>query len=82
LHLAYNSVRKRIAEALLQLMEVEKSNNQTSIKINREDLASMTGTAKETVTRTLSEFREDRLIDIEGGRIQLLNSKALEDLPY
>ena len=82
LHLAYNSVRKRVAEALLHLHKVEANNNQSSIKINREDLASMAGTAKETVIRTLSEFKEDNLIEIEGGRISIVNMEELRDLPY
>lgn len=82
LNLAYNSVRKRVAEALLQLHKVEESNNQSSIKINREDLANMAGTAKETVIRTLSEFKDDGLIEIEGGRIGILKMADLEDLPY
>lgn len=82
LRLAYNSVRKRVAEALLELDKVETSNNQSSIKINREDLASMAGTAKETVIRTLSEFKEDGLIEIEGGRIRILKIEDLVNLPY
>ena len=42
----------------------------------------MAGTAKETVIRTLSEFKEDQLVEIEGGRITLLNLVELENLPY
>ena len=80
LHLAYNSVRKRVAEALLHLEKVETTNS--SIKVTREDLANMAGTAKETVIRTLSEFKEDGLIEIEGGRISILKGKELLNLPY
>lgn len=82
LHLAYNSVRKRVVEALLNLHKVEAGNDNDTIKINREDLANMAGTAKETVIRTLSEFKEDGLIEIEGGRINLLKIDDLRDLPY
>jgi len=42
----------------------------------------MVGTAKETVIRTLSEFREDGLINMKGSKITVLNKKELEDMPY
>jgi cAMP-binding proteins - catabolite gene activator and regulatory subunit of cAMP-dependent protein kinases len=82
LNMAYNSVRKRVAEALLQLFDRYESAGKAEITLLREDLASMTGTAKETVIRTLAEFKSDSLLDIKGGRIIVSDRKLLEDLPY
>lgn len=82
LNLAYNSVRKRVAEALLTLHDRYKSGEKAEITVMREDLANMTGTAKETVIRTLAEFKSDRLLDIKGSSIIIINRERLENLPY
>jgi CRP/FNR family transcriptional regulator, polysaccharide utilization system transcription regulator len=79
LKLAYNSVRKRVAEALLL---VEKQYHQQAgrhyqVTISREDLANIVGASKETVIRTLSDFKDEKLIDINGGKITIINSEKL-----
>ncbi|MCP4439548.1 MAG: response regulator [Aureispira sp.] len=83
LDLAYNSVRKRVAEALVKLKKryQKDENERFEIAILREDLASMVGTAKETVIRTLSEFKHEHLIDIKGSKIILLEPQKLEEMP-
>jgi CRP-like cAMP-binding protein/CheY-like chemotaxis protein len=77
--LAYNSVRKRVAEALVTLSDRYKKNGdvQFSMNISREDLANLAGTATETTIRTLSDFKEDGLIDIKGGTIAISNYDKL-----
>ncbi|MEZ5043000.1 MAG: response regulator [Saprospiraceae bacterium] len=78
LSLAYNSIRKRVAEALLVLNErFEKE----GISILRDDLAGMVGTAKESVIRTLTDFKNENLIQIEGGTISILQIDKLEMMP-
>ncbi len=76
--LAYSSVRKKVANALLTLEE--KSQN-GMIKVMREDIASMAGTAKETTIRTLSDFKNEGLIEIQSSHISILDSSALHDMP-
>ncbi len=82
LSLAYNSVRKRVAEALVRLHKKYKIEGKlhTEIVILREDLANMVGTAKETVIRTLSDFKEEKLVKIKGSRITILNLHGLEHI--
>lgn len=77
--LAYNSVRKRVAEALVTLSNRYKKDGeqQFSMNISREDLANLAGTATETTIRTLSDFKEDGLIDIKGGTIAVMNYDRL-----
>ncbi len=82
LNLAYNSVRKKIADALLRLAENQTGSGPVTIKIKRENLGNMTGTAKETVIRTLSEFKADGLVEINGSEITLLQKEKLAVLPY
>ncbi len=79
LGLAYNSLRKRVADALLTLQKKyhKAGSEQFSIHISREDLANIAGTATESLIRTLSDFRSEKLIDIRDGNIILLNEKKL-----
>jgi len=81
--MAYNSVRKKVAEALLFVYKqrVSHQKNDTLINILRDDLAGIAGTAKETAIRTLADFREEKLIDISDRTIKLLDIKGLENLP-
>ena len=82
LGLAYNSLRKKVAEALIMLQK--KYNNEEAemftIDISRENLASIAGTATESVIRTLSDFRSEKLIEINSGNIKIINYKKLENL--
>lgn len=77
--LAYNSVRKRVAEALIKLSDKYKSDDHQkfSMNVSREDLANLAGTATETVIRTLSDFKEDKFIEITGGTITITNYDKL-----
>jgi len=82
LDLAYSSVRKRVAEALLLLQKKYTNDGQQkfSMSISREDLASLAGTATETTIRTLTDFKEEGLIEIKGGTITITNSEKLSRL--
>jgi CRP-like cAMP-binding protein/CheY-like chemotaxis protein len=77
LQLAYHSVRKRMAEAMVRLAKTQ-SGNPDSFKISREDLAAMAGMATETVSRTLSDFKDEGLIEKKGSVISILNLQKLE----
>lgn len=83
LELAYNTVRKRVADALLKLRDKFQDNDdEFSISISRSDLASMVGTAQESVIRFLSEFKDDGYIAVKGSKIKIVNSTKLEELKY
>ncbi len=77
--LAYNSVRKRIAESLIMLDKTynTKQEEHFVINVNRQDLASLVGTAAETVIRTLSDFKEEKLIEVKGSAITILEKNKL-----
>jgi CRP/FNR family transcriptional regulator, cyclic AMP receptor protein len=82
LGLAYNSLRKKVAEALIALKNKYggPSDVPFSIDISRENLASVAGTATESLIRTLSDFKSEKLIDIKDGAIEILNPQKLENL--
>lgn len=79
LGLAYNSLRKRVADALLTLQSKYQKENQErfSMHISREDLANIAGTATESLIRTLSDFKSEKLIEISEGNIIITNQKKL-----
>ena len=77
LHLAYNSVRKRVADTLILL---DERYSHKPISMLREDIAALAGTAKETVIRTLTDFREEKIIDVEDGKITVMSVEKLKRL--
>lgn len=81
LSLAYNSVRKRVGEAILLLHDRYVKEGKNDIQILREDLAHIVGTAKESVIRMLTEFKEDGYIEITDGVIRIIDRQKLENLP-
>ncbi len=79
---AFGSVRMKLASTLLDLFEAYVEDDQATIPVSREDLAAMAGTAKETIIRCLSEFKEEGLVVIQGSDIIIHNVKKLEALRY
>lgn len=77
IRLAYNSVRKRVSEALLMLQKHFAGDNQAGIPVSREDLAGIVGTATETVVRTLSDFKDEGLIAVKGSNILIIEPEKL-----
>ena len=81
--LAYSSLRKRVAKALVDIDEkFNAQGDRPTIEFSREDIAQYVGTATESLIRTLSDFRSDKLIDIKSGKISILNLEKLKHLLY
>ncbi len=80
MNMAYGSVRKKTANTILLFAEKIEKHPLQSIRISRSDLASVAGMAAESLIRTLSEFKKEGLIEIEGRNIKLLNSQALRNI--
>ncbi|MDQ1772979.1 cyclic nucleotide-binding domain-containing protein [Labilibaculum sp. A4] len=78
--IAQKTVRERLAEILIQLETAFGLTEDGTLKIalTREELANMVGTATESVIRLLSEFKSDQLIELNGRKIKILNTKALK----
>lgn len=80
--IAQKTVRERLAEVLFILKDnfgVDE-NNVLQISLTREELANIVGTATESVIRLLSEFKDDKLIELTGRKIKLLNQNALKKI--
>lgn len=78
LQMAYSSVRKKTAQTILQFAQILNKKPEEGIRIARNDLASVAGIATESLIRTLSGFKKEGLIEIEGRNIRLIDPKGLE----
>jgi CheY-like chemotaxis protein len=84
LSLAYNSVRKRVAEALVMLhnRNSESKNDMDLIQISREDLSNVVGTATESLIRTLSDFKDEGMISLKAGQVKIEDIRKLEHMKF
>jgi CRP-like cAMP-binding protein/AmiR/NasT family two-component response regulator len=82
LKLAYDSSRKKIADALLFYDSKYKQLGQNSFPFDRRDIAAIAGVAKESVSRKLTDFHDEGLIkiDIKTGKIIIERPLKLENL--
>lgn len=82
LSIAYSSLRKKVAETLITLQKkyTNSAGQPVSIHISRETIATMAGTATESTIRTLSDFKNEAIIDIREGNITILNIRKLENM--
>jgi len=80
--IAQKSVRERLAEVLLFLVNDFGLDDQQflNISLTRKELANLVGTAPESVIRLLSEFKSDKLVELNGRKIKILNTKKLEKI--
>ena len=80
---AYDSVRKRVANALIHVAEktlAGKDDDECLIRISRDDLAALAGTANETISRMLADFKDEKLIMKEGNAIRILSIHKLRNI--
>ena len=79
LAMAYSSIRRRVADTLVQLHEQQAGTPAAAagIQLTRDDMAAMVGTAPESLSRTLNEFKHDGLIALTPNTIRVLEPEKL-----
>ncbi len=84
LHLAYDTVRKRVADALLLLQEryQDEEDEDFSMAISRDNLASIVGTSKECVIRVLSEFKSEGIVETHQSEITIREPEELRKIRW
>jgi CheY-like chemotaxis protein/CRP-like cAMP-binding protein len=83
LNLAYSSLRKRVAKALVDIHgKYNADGGSKPLEISREDIAHYIGTATESLIRTLSDFKAEKLIVIKDGKISIGAIDKLKNLLY
>lgn len=79
IEIAYQSVRQRVANALIKLNGIDVlSKSLTSISVTRKNISSMVGTTTESLNRTIAEFKDEGIIEISGKNLRVLNLRKLE----
>lgn len=80
LQMAYSSVHRKTATTILKFAKKLNRNPEDPIKISRNDLASVAGIATETLIRTLSRFKKEGIIEIEGRNIKIVDYQQLQEM--
>lgn len=82
LGIAYNTLRKKVAEALVSMLKKYHVNKKEPfvVDLSREELATIAGTATESLIRTLSDFKTEKLIDIKSGKVVITDESKLVHL--
>ncbi len=70
----------RVADIILCLSENVFNTKKFKLNISRNDLADLTGLSSESVNRIFKEFKEDKLIDIDGKSISVLDFDKLQEI--
>ena len=77
-----NTVAGRLASLLLEWFEAPRATTSNDrrfiVALTQEEIASMTNTSRETVSRILHQFQQDKLIRIKGASVTILQPQALE----
>ncbi|PIE49757.1 MAG: Crp/Fnr family transcriptional regulator [Flavobacteriales bacterium] len=77
-NMAQKNVKQRLADAIIFLKETfGEKDNYINISLTREELASIVGTATESAIRILSEFKKEKLLDIKGKQLSILDEAGL-----
>lgn len=79
--IAQKPVRERVAESIIILKDIygfEQNNTIVDVSLKRDEIASIAGTSRETVTRLLSEFSDEKILLLEGRKIRILDMPRLQ----
>jgi hypothetical protein len=64
---------------LLYFSKILYENDRFTLPVSHYELAALIGTTRESVTRTLSKFKSDGIIQIKERNITILNNELLEN---
>jgi len=80
--LAHMSVKARIAQSILALLHKfgVDENGFIALGLSRQDIASYAGTTYETLFKVSNDFVKDKLIQVSGRNIVVLNEKGLSEI--
>jgi CRP/FNR family transcriptional regulator, polysaccharide utilization system transcription regulator len=78
--LLYKQLPGRVADIIIYFSENIYNSNTFTFPLTRQELAELAGTTKESIIRTLSEFKHDKIIDIERNTVTVLSPKIIHTL--
>ncbi|MBP6738978.1 MAG: Crp/Fnr family transcriptional regulator [Leptospiraceae bacterium] len=78
--LGTKQIHSRLADLLITFSDAANKDSELTIDVTREVMATCIGTTKETLIRSLSDFKDRKWIGIDKNKIELLNRKVLSEL--
>ncbi len=81
-NMGQKTVKQRIAEAFLYLKTNfgEDNDGYLALKLSREEIANVVGTATESCIRIISEFKKKGLLKTSGKRVAIADEKGLQEI--
>jgi CRP-like cAMP-binding protein len=70
----------RIADVILYFSEKIYNSEEFEFPFTRRELAELAGTTKESFIRTLAEFKNDKIIDLDGSIVKINSLKIIKTL--
>jgi CRP/FNR family transcriptional regulator len=70
----------KVAEALLFFANEIYQSNSFMLPVSRQDLGDMTGTTRESVSRILTDFHNDKLISLDGKKVVIDKPELLKKI--
>jgi CRP/FNR family transcriptional regulator len=80
LRLSHKQLPGRIADVILYFSETIYQNEEFDFPLSRKELAELAGTTKESFIRTLAEFKNDRIIELNGSHVKIKSMKIVRTL--
>jgi len=70
----------RVADLLRYFSEEIYENTEFTVSLSRREMAELIGTTKESLIRTLNEFKNDKIIDLDGKKIKIISTDLIKIL--
>jgi CRP-like cAMP-binding protein len=80
INMSQKQVPGRIAEMLLLFSQKIYNSNTFELPVTRQELAEFVSTTKESVSRTLTEFKNDKIIEIDDRKITIKSPELIQVL--
>lgn len=78
--LTQKQINGRFAELLLYMRNTLYNSNPFKLTISRKDMADLISTSPESISRLMSEFKEQKIISVQAHNIEINDSKRLESI--
>lgn len=70
----------RIADVILYFSQEIYKSEKFVFPLTRRELAEIAGTTKESLIRTLTEFKNDKIIEMDGSKVEIKSMKIVKTL--
>jgi CRP-like cAMP-binding protein len=74
----YLPVDQRVCRRLAELAALYRSGDRTVVPVGQDDLAQLAGVTRQTVNRVLAKAQADGVLAIDRGRVEILDTDALD----